>query len=122
VTRWEAQQGSIADLVARIVEERAEAEQEREQLADDVVRTATISARAGRGLQGACSRRRPHRAATPERSVSDHGGSGRVMWGLASAPDWPNDRRRLRRWPAPLASLTAPGSGGPDSGPPLSEP
>ena len=45
VTRWEAQQGSIADLVARIVEERAEAEQEREQLADDVVRAAAISTR-----------------------------------------------------------------------------
>jgi hypothetical protein len=44
VTRWEAQQGTIADLVARIVEERAEAEQ-REQLADDVVRTAAISTR-----------------------------------------------------------------------------
>jgi hypothetical protein len=45
VTRWEAQHGSIADLVARIVEERAEAEQEREQLADDVVRAAAVSTR-----------------------------------------------------------------------------
>jgi hypothetical protein len=45
VTRWEAQQGSIADLVARIVEERAEAEPEREQLADDVVRAVTVSTR-----------------------------------------------------------------------------
>jgi hypothetical protein len=44
VTRWEAQQGSIAELVARIVEERAESEQERERLADDVVRAATTSA------------------------------------------------------------------------------
>jgi len=43
LTRWEAQQGSIADLVARIVEERAEAEADREQLADDVIRAATIS-------------------------------------------------------------------------------
>lgn len=43
MTRWEAQ-GSIAELVARIVEERAESEQEREQLADDVVRAATTSA------------------------------------------------------------------------------
>jgi hypothetical protein len=43
VTRWEAQQGSIADLVARIVEERAEVDQEREQLAVEVVRTPGIS-------------------------------------------------------------------------------
>jgi hypothetical protein len=43
LTRWEAQQGSIADLVARIVEERAEAEAEREHLVDDVVRAAAIS-------------------------------------------------------------------------------
>jgi hypothetical protein len=45
VTRWEAQQGSVVDLVARIVEERAEEEREREQLADDVIRAATTSTR-----------------------------------------------------------------------------